>query len=373
MRQVSVGLIERYGPDRPIFDPARDMLELIRVEDDAVDLRSFTFRAAGGGEFSFLPGQAITLTLPVTAEGTGITEGIPRTFTIASPPTRADTITVSVKAGAEGTATRWMHRELRPGALLKAVGPVGRFSLALRPARRIALISAGSGITPMMSMLRWLHDRGETTDVAFVHQARAPTAIPFRDELAALDRAMPNLSISLIVSRVPAGEGWSGYRGRLDRPLLTRMVPDLPRREIFCCGPHGFMDLVRAIAAAEGGAPDRFHTETFHPQGQVPSVPASLAGPVRSLVTENAFAISLGSRQFGASADDTIVEAAARSGLVIPTGCRSGLCGTCRLRLLSGQVEMKHQGGLSSKEERKGYVLACCSRPRSDLKLEPIG
>src|SRR5262249_40078390 len=126
---------------------------------------------------------------------------------------------------------------------------------------------AGSGITPMLAMLRWLADRGETADIVFLHHGRTPGDIPFRAELEAIDRALPNLTLALSVSAVPVGASWIGGGGRVGRARLRLAVPDLARREVFCCGPEGFTDALRRIHRAEGGEAGRFHTESFHPGG----------------------------------------------------------------------------------------------------------
>lgn len=345
----------------------RDLrLVCVSRRQETADVVTFGFRSEDGDPLRHLPGQALTLALPVKLDT------LWRTFTIASSPSRKGTVELTVKAAPDGDATRWMHEHLLPGTAITARGPLGRFSLAHHHAPSFALISAGSGITPMMSMLRWLADRGETVDVVFVHAARTPADILFADELQRLDARMPNLRLAITVSRVPEGESWSGYRGRIDRKMLGLIVPGLSRRETFCCGPAGFSVTVERIHRAEGGDPARFHTESFGSRSASTILPenafAAVAAPP-SKSPAKSVTLTIGDRRIEAMPGELLLSAARAAGVVIPTGCREGLCGACRVQCLAGDVEMHHKGGLSAREERQGYVLACCSRLKQDLTI----
>lgn len=351
----------RRPPSVPRFDPTEFQLELVAVRRETAEIRSFDFVPLGlDRPLRFHPGQALTLQLKVDG-GTAY-----RSFTIASSPTRPQQLTLTVKAAANGRMTRWMHQSLLPGMRVTARGPVGRFSLVWHHAPKLLLISAGSGATPMMSMLRWLADRREATDVAYVHVARTPEDLLFRTELEELQRGMPNLQIAFAVTAPP--EGWTGHGGRLTRPLLKSMVPDAATRETFCCGPTGFMSATEQIYLAEGGDATRFHTETFGAATPDVATDVVAPGPDGGPLT-----LLFGDRAIPGDPDLTVLAAALAGGLVIPTGCRNGICGTCRLQLRRGEVDMQHNGGLSEREEREGFILACCSKPRSDLVLEKPG
>lgn len=348
----------RRPPSVPRFDPTEFELELVATRRETAEIRSFDFRPRGlARPLRFHPGQALTLRLEVEGE-----TAYP-SFTIASSPTRPEQVTLTVKAAASGRVTRWMHHSLQPGMRVTARGPVGRFSLVWHHAPKLLLISAGSGATPMMSMLRWLADRREDTEIAYVHVARTPDDLLFRSEVEALQRAMPNLRIAFTVTAAP--DGWTGYRGRLSRPLLKAMVPDAAGRETFCCGPAAFMTATEQICLAEGGDSARFHTETFGAAS--PAIAPSVVAPGTGT---GPLTLAFGDRAIPGDPNLTVLAAALASGLVIPTGCRNGICGTCRLQLRSGEVDMQHNGGLSEREEREGFILACCSTPKSDLVLE---
>jgi ferredoxin-NADP reductase len=355
------------------MQPRHLRLKCVRRQRETPNVITFAFCTTDGQPLKHLPGQALALALPLP-EGTAW-----RTFTIASPPTRAEGLELTVKAAPDGHATRWMHEALHPGTEIEARGPVGRFSIAHHYAPAFALISGGSGVTPMMSMLRWLADREERVDVAFIHAARTPADVLFAGELAELDRRMPNLRIGIVVSDVPLGQSWAGYRGRIDRRMLALMLPDLARREVLCCGPAAFMGTIGRIYHAEGGDPLHFHTESFgpakEPDAPAPAVvsaasPASTSGSqiIGTPLTGGA-TLTIDGRTIPATAGMTVLAAARAGGVVIPTGCQEGMCGTCRVRRLEGKVEMAHKGGITAREERRGYILACCSRLAGDVKV----
>jgi len=182
----------------------------------------------------------------------------------------------------------------------------------------------------------------------------------FGAELALLQHKMPGLAVSIAVTQ--PGPGWFGFHGRLGRRLMSVMVPDFAEREVYCCGPAGFMDEVRRVHAAEGGDAARFHVEHYS-QATVPLPVPTEPGPV------DGYRIEIDGRSFAAQPSETILEAAGRSNVIIPCGCCGGMCGTCRVRLRTGQVEMRHQGGLLPAEEADGWILACSAWPRSDLAL----
>lgn len=335
-------------------------LHCVARRDETADVTTFTFRTTDGQPVRFTAGQAMTLALDVDGER------LLRTFSLSSAPCREEggegTVEITIKAHPAGRATSWLHRTVMPGSVLEAFEPRGRFVLGTAPLTRIALLSAGSGVTPLLSMLRHLAGTAPETDIVWFHAARTPADVLFGAELARLQRRMPHLAVAISVSR--AEPGWFGYRGRICRRLLSAAVPDLGRRDAFCCGPSGFMTEARLIHAAEGGAAARFHIENFQPVTEITPAPEGIAP-----VSDAQFTITLDGKSFNAAAGETILQAATRQTVVIPCGCASGICGTCRVRKLEGTVAMRHNGGLSDEEENEGFILACSSRPLSDVTI----
>ena len=225
-------------------------------------------------------------------------------------------------------------------------------------------LSAGSGITPLMSMARTAHDLGSDADILFVHSARSPADLVFADELAAMARRPGFTRVSIVTE----GAGWDGLRGRLSPAMLAAVAPDLLARDVFCCGPAPYMDAVRAMLDAAGFDRARYHEESFTFAAPEASVRAGGGLSRRTGSFSVAFA-RLG-RTVACPAGSTILAAARAAGLRLPSACNKGVCGTCKSRLVSGSVELRHGGGIRQREIDAGMTLLCCARPLSDLVVD---
>ncbi|WP_164836957.1 FAD-binding oxidoreductase [Sinorhizobium meliloti] len=349
-----------------VWSGASSLLRVVNIVDEAPDVKTFIFEPERPALFRYKAGQFLTLELP-TQSG-----ALLRTYTIASTPSRPMTVSVTVKCQVGSVGTRWMFENLSVGGLLHAIGPAGTFTLDLSRRQKQLFISAGSGITPMMSMIRWMSDVLPGADVTFLHCARSPSDIIFRDELAVIARSMHKLRIGYIVEKGAAG--WTGVCGRLDIGRLESLSPDFLEREIFCCGPEPFMNGVQSVLDARGFAPDHYHQEAFTFAAPI-TQPIVSDPPVNRLKSENSLSETpirfLSSELEGmAGADETVLGVARRCGVRILSVCEIGLCGTCKVRKTAGDVDMQHNGGITDDEIQEGYILACCSKPLSALEIE---
>jgi ferredoxin-NADP reductase len=339
-------------------------LECAMVVPESDDAATFTFRAPSGAWFDYQPGQFITLDLPVPGGN------VQRTYTLSSSPSRPLSISVTVKAQPDSIGTRWMLEHLKPGSRIKAYGPNGIFSFHRHPARKYLFISAGSGITPMMSMTTWAWDSGEMPDITFVHAARRPSEIIFRERLEQFANRVPGLKLRFTVEAPDAFRTWSGYEGRLNQIMLGLMAPDYLEREVFCCGPEPFMQAVRDMLNALGFDMAHYHQESF---GLAVSTEAD-APELTDVIPDAAAAAQVTFAGSGLTTPcaetDTVLAVAKRSGLNIPSGCTFGLCGTCKVRKTAGEVHMVHNGGISDDEVAEGWILACCSHPMGAVTVE---
>lgn len=347
-----------------VFWQDDEPLECVSVIPELANTATFTFRAPSGALFDFKPGQFLTLELPVPG-GT-----VHRTYTISSSPSRPRSISITVKAQADSIGTRWMLDHLEPGMQLKVTGPAGWFTHTDFPSDKYLFISAGSGITPMMSMATWMFDLGTEPDIVFVNCARRPSEIIFRQRLEHMASRVPGIDLHWIVGSADRFSPWTGYRGHINQLMLGLMAPDYLEREVFCCGPEPFMQTVREALQGLGYDMDRYHQENF----QAPTPNEAEAPALDDIVPDEDTTAEITFATSGVTArvaqTDTVLAAAKASGLNIPSGCTFGICGTCKIRKTEGDVHMVHNGGISEDDIAEGYILACCSNPIGKVTVE---
>lgn len=354
--------IYRHVDEMRPWSDREHVLECVAWTPEAPDVMTFTFKPDRPGHwFRYLPGQFVTLELPVGPEP------VMRTYTLSSSPSRPYTVAVTVKAQRDSIGTRWMFENLKPGMKLKAIGPLGDFSYVKHPGDKYLFISAGSGITPMMSMTRDMADREPDTDIAFIHCARSPDDIIFRAELEYRARHLPYFQLGVIVEQLQRSQLWSGLRGYIDKAKIALLAPDFLDRTVFCCGPGPFMATVRESLQGAGFDMSRYHEETFQPVA--PELPVVVADHSAGIAPTRVV-FSMSGKEGLCDPGHTVLQAARASGVRIGAACESGLCGTCKVMKLSGTVEMNHNGGILDDEIDEGYILACCSRPLSDVEIE---
>ena len=347
------------------WNDSQQGLEVISVIDEAPGVKTFTFRSETQSWFRYKPGQFITLQLPAQ-------EGVlNRTYTLSSSPSRPHAIAVTVKAQPGSVGTQWMFDNVKSGSRLKAMGPYGDFTLHKHPAAKYLFISAGSGITPMMSMLRWLYDCAPGADVVFVNCARAPEEIVFRRELELLGSRMHGLSLRFLVEQRSLRESWSGFVGRIDSLQLAQMAPDYQQREVFCCGPDPFMRTVQGMLKSAQFDMSRYHQESFGAaEAEVLGTHAATGETQQAAAATLPIRFMDSNLQAECQPGKTVLQTARASGVRISAACESGICGTCRVRKISGEVTMSHNGGILDEDIAEGYILACCSRPTTALEIE---
>jgi len=346
-------------PDAPSWtDDLDGYLTCTGIVDVTHDVKTFELELPGPAPLRFLPGQYLTFRLLVDGER------VERCYTISSAPTRPDRMTITVKRVPGGTVSNWLHDHLRVGDAIGASGPLGRFSTALHRSDKYLFLTAGSGITPALSMLRTLCDTRDPASVVFVHCARTPDDIIYRHELEML-AAEHGVRLAIVCEDDSRAERWDGPRGRLSTETLLRVAPDLLAREVFTCGPGPYMEAVRTMLADLGADPARCHEESF-----VLGAARAIEEPARATGTTYQVELARTGTVVECDAGTTILEAAAQAGVALPSSCGEGVCGTCKLTKLSGEVDMEHGGGIRPREIRENKILACCSTPLGDVVVD---
>jgi ferredoxin-NADP reductase len=353
-----------WAGTRPWDDEDTDgLLVCKQIHSLTPDVRTFVFQAPEPRLFRHDPGQFLTLGVDIDGRA------VERCYTISSPPTRPHSVALTVKRVPGGLVSNWLHDRLRPGHTVRARGPLGDFSFVRHPAPKYLFLSGGSGATPAMAMTRALYDLAQPADVVFVHSARTPADILFRRELDLIAATAPGIRVvHVCAADGPAGP-WGGHRGRLTLEMLRQIAPDFRQREIFTCGPAGYMAAVRDMLSTAGVARDRYHEESF--TFEAPPSPASMTGSEEA--TEGrVFTVEFtrSRRTLTCDADTSLLQAASRAGLTLPASCARGMCGTCKTTLLAGSVDMRHNGGIRPREIAQNKILLCCATPQENLVVD---
>jgi ferredoxin-NADP reductase len=348
-------------------------LRISQVFQETPDVKTFRLMNPLGGvlPFDYLPGQFLTVTVP--------TDGKPvkRSYTIASSPTQHDYAEITVKHEEGGVVSGYLNASVQPGDLLEFTGPSGSFIFTGRECKCIILIGAGVGITPLMSVLRYLIDRSWPGDIYLLFGCGTPQDIIFREELDYLQRRHSNLRVVIAVSH-PEGTDWKGPAGRISKELIAQSVPDLPSRYVHICGPVPMMEAVKKMLAELGVPSERVKTEAFGPAlGKPEPSRTQTAVPAGVGTDEAAARLALPTVAFSQSdksaplpADKVILDVADEIGVDIDNSCRVGTCGICRVKLLSGSVTMAVEDGLEPDDKEQGIILACQAKSTGNVVVD---
>lgn len=339
-------------------------LEVAKVEKESEIISSFYLRRVDGEPlYRWEPGQF----LPIRVTIPGRTEPALRTYTI-STCYNPDFYRLSIRRG-EGAAlvSRFMHANAKAGFRLHALMPRGKFVLDQRSNRPVVLVSGGVGITPMMAIVEHIVEEGRRTGkfrpIHFIHGAQNSRVRAFGKRVKELTAEHPALRVHVCFSGpLPDDEIGVTYdsKGRVEMGLLTALLPP-GDYDFYLCGPSDFMNSLYSGLTRTGVRPERIHYESFGP-GTVlkPELPGRPSEDRSASAVHVKFSRS-GTETGWSREDGTLLELAEEAGLAPAFGCRSGICGTCKTRILRGAVDYLDEP-LADRGE--GEILICCSVPR---------
>jgi ring-1,2-phenylacetyl-CoA epoxidase subunit PaaE len=302
-----------------------------------------------------------------------------RAYSLCSSPFVDADLAVAVKRVENGLMSNWLPDHLKPSDKLKVMEPMGQFTTEFDPKRKrhLILFAGGSGITPMMSIIKSTLTQEPESMVSLIYCNRDIDCIIFKDELVKWETKFEGrLHIIHILDNAPMN--WQGYSGLLNHDMLTRLferIPDwgIDKTTYLMCGPEGMMKNVETLLAARSIAQDKIFKESFV-QGTINKEPK--AGPA-GVAEKKARAVTIRydgqEYKFMVEPDMTILQTALDQGIDLPYSCQSGLCTACRGRALSGEVKLDEEEGLSKSERAEGYVLTCVGHPMSDDVVIEIG
>jgi glycine betaine catabolism B len=264
---------------------------------------------------------------------------------------------------AQGCVSPFLNERAAIGLTVEASGPSGRFCFDENAHKNIVLFAAGSGITPIMSILRYIDDLCLNTRAALFYSVRTQRDIIFEPELERLEECLTNFRRTIVPTRPESG--WTGLTGHLSREFISLRLGEVGSQTFFMCGPEAFMDHVKGILLSLGVDEQRIIQERFG--GKMATALAELEGEESAGVIE----FTRSGKSSSLSARRTVLEAAEMNGIDIPYSCRQGQCGTCATRLLGGEIKMDCEDGLDPTLKAQGYVLTCVARAQGTSDWMP--
>jgi hypothetical protein len=314
---------------------------IVEVRRETHDCATLVIRPGWGFSFDYQPGQYIGIGLLIEGRWRW------RSYSLTSAPqtTGTRTVTITVKAVPEGFLSTHLVGGVRPGTVVRLAAPKGNFVLPNPPPASMLFLTAGSGITPVMSMLRTLVRREQISDIVHVHSAPMPADVLFAGDLAEMARTHPEYRLITRATRV---------QGRLDLNLIADEVPDWRERQAWVCGPAAMLDTAEKLWAANGIA-DRLHCERF---AAVRTTDRGQGGAVT-------FARS--GKTLAADGATSLMEVGEQAGVLMPFGCRMGICHTCVVGLAEGRVRDVRTG---AEHEAGSRIQTCISAASGDCVLD---
>lgn len=314
--------------------------QVVDVTRETEDSATVTIKPGWGFSGDYQPGQYVGIGLRIDGHWHW------RSYSLTSIPRRdKKLISITVKATPEGFLSTHLVNGVEPGTIVRLASPKGDFALPDPPPAKLLLVSAGSGITPIMAMLRALNARDQHPDIVHIHSAPSADSVIFHDELKSLDAELGNYRLHL---------QFTEDAGHVDFDALHELVEDWTDRPIWACGPPAMLDSIES-ACQDAGVEDNLHTERF-------VIARTDKGGEGGTVT---FAVS--DKTVDADGATTLLEAGEKAGIQMPFGCRMGICQSCVLPLESGHVRDIRSGDEHGEGDR---IQTCVSAASGDCTLK---
>jgi ring-1,2-phenylacetyl-CoA epoxidase subunit PaaE len=349
-------------------------LKVKNIIQETKDAISIVFEQPTTGKINYKSGQFLTLITNVQGKE------VRRAYSLCSSPFVDDDLAVSVKRVDKGLMSNWLPNNLKMGESLKVMEPMGQFTTEFRKEnkRHLILFAGGSGITPMMSIIKSLLNQEPDSICSLIYCNRDIDSIIFKSSFDKLQTSFEGrLHVIHVLDNAPMN--WQGYSGLLNKEMLTKLFERIPnwgleKTTYLMCGPEGMMKNVDVLLMEHQIPASKIFKESFvtgvidKPKKEEPSGSSSekKAREVTIRYDGNEYKIMVDHNR-------TILETALDKGIDLPYSCQSGLCTACRGKALSGQVKLDEEEGLSKSERAEGYVLTCVGHPITDDVVIEIG
>ena len=347
-------------------------LKVIEVKNEIADAVSISFEVPAHlkENYHYKPGQYTTLKL--TIEG----ENVNRSYSFCSSPYLYEPLTIAVKRVAGGKGSNFINDNFKPGFEIEVMEPLGNFYVTLdeKNEKQYILFGGGSGITPVMSILKSVLAREPKSKVVLFYGNRNEDSIIFKDKLEKLCTEHPDRLKVVHILDAPL-KAWNSYTGFMVKDLALKLLREntnlnFQHAEFFICGPTPMMKQVEEALGVLQIQKDKIHIEYFTARADEDKKAADVGTATQGAQLFNGktrvkIIYDGNEREFEVSEKETILEAALDAGYDPPYSCMVAACCTCRAKLLSGKVEMDDRESLTDAEISKGYVLTCQSHPKS--------
>jgi len=369
-----------HSPIHPMYHT----LTVVALTQETADSVTIHLERPDGQPIASRPGQFLTLIVPCGPGG----KKERRAYSLSSTPHEAPRLSVTVKRVEGGLVSNYLLDTVRVGQQMEVMEPLGNFTLSPSPkaARSLVLIGAGSGVTPLMSILKAVVKTEPNSHVLLVYGNRNEESVIFQQQLADLEAASNgHVQVEHVYSQPLRPGGAHQHTGRLNRTMLLRILEQrhqfpAEQAEYFMCGPEGLMLEARAALDLLQVPEARIRRESFVAAADAAEAPASGHGEVSDNPADEVKAARTVTIQYeGAEykievpAGQTILEVALDQDIDLPYSCQAGLCTACRGKCLSGKVHLDEREGLSDSELKQGYVLTCVGHPMTDDVVIEIG
>lgn len=330
---------------------------IVKETEDAVTIQ---FKQPLFRKIKYTPGQFLTVLLDIDGKK------VRRAYSMSSTPTLDSHVGITVKRVEGGLVSNYLNDKVKKGDSIEVMKPLGNFTLETDKGnkRNIVLIGGGSGITPLMSILKSVLYFEPESAVSLIYANSNEDSIIFKAKLEELkDKFGDRLNIVHILSKPK--QMHNGYSGRLDDAMMANICNLLPKvegidTEYFICGPEGMMDAAKAGLKLAKVPKSRIYTESFVASENDSAALSDIEGKKVTIIVNGE------ENEVYVPADQSILDAGLDAGLDMPFSCQSGLCTACMGKCQSGEVKMSNNDGLSEDELAEGYRLLCVGHPASD-------
>ena len=342
------------------------------------DVKSYIFPYPSQA-LKYLAGQHISFTINIAGEKHHCN------YTLSSSPTEKNAISITIKRVTGGKISNYFHDHFSLGDTITIQKLSGTFYLPEPLPEKILLISAGSGITPMLSMLRFLVHKRAKSHIIFFHSAQSEADLIARREIEHLAHQLNHCEVVYTLTQ-SAKPRWLGFQGRVNESMLAN-ISKIKDYQVFTCGPKSFRNTVQQILITRKLPEKNYHEESFgeHKYSRETLLNNHLTKPelrdtrqnyntspdsnLANIKSQVSIYFKRWNKKHRGNQQQTLLEQGESAGLILPYSCRAGCCGRCKAKLISGKVKQDSTDGLSADEQQRGYILLCCSSPLTDVEL----